>query len=241
MYLREGVMSITNQRRLESRGYLKDGVASEFEHISYEEKLRLLESKVAIERTLGARLLAHHKSEKTVDNLIDALVQEKKLYPKIEISKTLSGLQELALYPLIQCLGKIGNNQHKIVPEKSFSKDSYPLPRDIASRALVKMGEMAIPALLIRLETVDIQALSELIDTIGHINFYNEADYVYEPLKSCYQENESNDLIKWKLIRAFSGVYESEEFLKKQYHKVKNQRLQLEISRSLRLLKKINH
>jgi len=49
MYLREGVMSITNQRRLESRGYLKDGVASEFEHISYEEKLRLLESKVAIE------------------------------------------------------------------------------------------------------------------------------------------------------------------------------------------------
>ena len=160
------------------------------------------------------------------------------MYPKIEICNTLSELNEIAIHPLIIRLGKIGDNQHKIVPEKEFLKDSYPLPRDIASRTLIRIGKKAIPALLKELETEDKNILSELIDTIGHINFNFKTENIYEPLKSCYNRNETEDLIKWKIIRAFSGINESEGFLKELYSEIKNKRLRKEVKRSLQLIEK---
>jgi hypothetical protein len=165
---------------------------------------------------------------------------EKKLYPKIEICNTLSLLNEIAISPLIMRLGQIGNNQHKIVPKKEFFKDSYPLPRDIASRTLIRIGEIAMSELLKGLETKNKSILSELIDTIGHINFNSKLENIYEPLKSCYNKNESEDLIKWKIIRAFSGINESKEFLNATLLKTKNDRLKKEAERSLRLIEKRN-
>ena len=160
------------------------------------------------------------------------------MYSKIEICNSLSKLNDIAVSPLINCLGKIGGNQHKIVPEKEFLKDSYTLPRDIASRTLIRIGEKAIPELLKELEIGKEGVLSELIDTIGYINFYSKVKGIFESLIFCYVLNENNDLIKWKIIRAMSGISESESFLDEQYSKTNNNRIKKEIDRSLRLIKK---
>ncbi|EGV42839.1 hypothetical protein BZARG_3042 [Bizionia argentinensis JUB59] len=228
----------SKQKQLQARGFIENGTKSEFENFSFNRKVDLLESIIATERTLGTRLLKDNKTTISVGYLIKALKIEKKLYTKIEICNTLSLLNELAVTPLIMCLAKIGANQHKAVPEKLFLKDSYPLPRDIASRTLVRIGTIAIPDLLKALNTEDNYMLNELIDTIGHINYYSKSESIYQPLKSSYIQNKTNDLIKWKIIQAFSGVNESEEFLKEQYTETRNKRLKKEIERSLRLIEK---
>jgi HEAT repeat protein len=228
---------ISTQEQLQNRGYLKDGIESDYRDISCDKKYKLLESTIATERTLGARLLKQNKTKATVTILIKALKAEKKLYSKIEISSTLSELGEIAIIPLIMNLGKIGNNQHKKIPEKQFLKDSYPLPRDLASRTLVRIGEKALPELLKRLETVNKKVFSELIDAIGHINFNSKTSNIYKPLKDCYNQNETDDLIKWKIIRAMSGTRQSKTFLNEQYNRVQNERLKKEINRSLRIIK----
>ncbi|MDW5290695.1 hypothetical protein [Formosa sp. PL04] len=230
----------TKLEQLQNRGFIEDEIESRFTTISFDKKIELLESKIATERTLGARLLKNNKTKKTVEYLIKALKTEKKLYSKIEICNTLSQPNEIAIHPLIKCLSTIGSNQHKSIPEKEFLKDSYPLPRDIASRTLIRIGNKAIPELLKELETNDKDFLSELIDTIGHINFYSKTENIYEPLASCYNRNITEDLIKWKIIRAFSGIHESKTFLKKLYSEIENERLKKEIYRSLWLIEQRN-
>ena len=64
---------------------------------------------------------------------VQALKTEKKLYPKIELSELLCSCGQPAIKALIKQLGKIGNNQHKQIPNKQFQKKSYPLPRDLAA------------------------------------------------------------------------------------------------------------
>lgn len=228
---------MTNQQKQrKNRGFIENGHKSSFNNLSYDKKLNLLKSKIATERTLAARLLQFYKTDETVSYLIMALKNEQKLYSKIEICNTLTLLGNIAIMPLINCLGKIGNNQHKTIPEKPFLKDSYPLPRDIASRTLSSIGKKAMPKLLIALQKNDLQNLSELIDAIGHIHFNYKTENIFNQLKSCYYKNETNSLIKWKLIRAFSGVSESAIFLQEQYHKTDHILLKREIERSLRLI-----
>lgn len=228
---------MTHQKeKLIKRGFIEDGIPNGYKMIPFHEKIELLKSDIATNRTLGARALKENKTSKTVEYLITALKSEKKLYCKIEICNTLSYLKDIAIRPLISCLGKIGNNQHQTVPKKLFLKDSYPLPRDIASRTLIRIGEIAIPELLKHLKTKDQRVLSELIDTIGHIIFYTSAKNIYALLKDCYLQNDTNDLIKWKIICAMSGINESEPFLNAQLNLLKNKRLKKEINRSLKLI-----
>lgn len=227
----------SKQEQLKSRGFLAEGLEHKYINISVQEKHNLLTSTIATNRTLGARLLKEYKTDQTVHLLIKALTKEKKLYSKIEICNTLIELDEITILPLITCLGQIGNNQHKTVPEKEFLKDSYPLPRDIVSRTLIRIGSKAIPKLLNNLKTKNLNLLSELIDTIGHIHFNSKTENIYQPLAQCYHHYKEHSLIQWKIIRAMSGVSESESFLKEQLHQVKNIRIQKEINRSLRLLK----
>lgn len=227
----------SKQEDLKKHGYLQDEIVPKYKLMSFSEKIELLQSKIATNRTLGARLLKEYKTPKTVNYLIKALKTEKKLYCKIEICNTLCELKELAVTPLISCLGVIGNNQHKTVPQKAFLKNKYPLPRDIAARTLIKIGEKTIPELLKNLKTRNQSVLSELIDAIGHINFNTKIKNIYPLLKACYLQNNTNELIQWKIICAMSGVHESETFLEQQFNKLKTKRLKQEIKRSLRLIK----
>tara|TARA_R110002049_G_scaffold24588_18_gene87037 strand:- start:230 stop:727 length:498 start_codon:yes stop_codon:yes gene_type:complete len=164
---------ISNEEQLQKRGFLSLEVDSKLLDISLKEKIELLNSKIATDRTLGARLLRSNNTILVINILIKALKVEEKLYSKIEICNTLASFGELVISPLIKCLGEIGNNQHKKVPLKEFLKDSYPLPRDIVSRTLIRVkGNNVISKLLKELNTKNKRALSEVIDTIGYINFY---------------------------------------------------------------------
>lgn len=207
-------MITIKEKQQGSRGFVKKGIGTELYYISFDEKINLLKSKIATERTLGARLLLFHKTNETVNHLIEALKVEQKLYSKIEICNSLTQLDEISIIPLINCLGKIGNNQHTIIPEKPFLKNSYPLPRDITARTLSTIGKKAMPQLLIALQKNNLTNLSELIDAIGHIHFNHKTEDISLYLETCYYKNETNSLIIWKLIRAFSGVNNGTKFLK---------------------------
>ncbi len=230
----------SSNKDLESRGFLKNGAESAFANLPNLKKLELLKSPIPKERTLGARL-TKGIGESAVSALIAALKVEKKLYPKIEICNTLVEFGIIAVKPLIQELGRIGNNQHKVLSQKAFEKDNYPLPRDIAARTLAHFGKVALPSLLKVLEENNLPKLSEAIDAIGYICFYNHQPELFDKLESCYNSNVGSDLICWKLIRAMSGFPECEEFLIQQRPICKNPIIEKEIDRSIRLINKRYH
>ncbi len=233
----------SNATNLASRGYVQYNNGSEKLHIySLSEKLNLLKSTIATERTIGARLLGADKEIESIPNLIHALKNEQKIYCKIELSNTLALFGKYAIPALINVLGVIGNNQLKAISEKSFNKDCYPLPRDIAGRILIRIGIEALPKLAQLLKTKDYNKLSEATDTIGHINFYSKQNYAYNSLLKCYSENINHDVIRWKIIRAFSGYTESIKTLTDFLLTEKNILIKNEIERSMRILnKRINH
>lgn len=231
-------MMKSKQEQLINRGYLTKDAESAHLNISFDDKIKFLQSKIPTERTLGARLLANPKDNITISYLVNALIVEKKLYSKIEICNSLVLCGQLSIKPLIELLGKVGTNQHKKVPEKEFKKDSYPLPRDIASRTLVRIGKDALPELIKVLESQNEKQLSEAIDAIGFICFYDYQPKIYSELKDCYLKNNKNDLIKWKIIRAMSSFPESIAFLQEQKQILQDESLRKEIERSLSLIKK---
>jgi len=223
--------------QLENRGFVASGIEKKYLDTTFEQRTGLLKSRRPTDRTLGARLLTKNSDLSAIAYLIDTLIDEKKLYPKIEISNSLVSFGIDAVVPLIGLLGKIGNNQHKVVPETNFKKDNYPLPRDIAGRILVRIGTTAIPDLLKVLDSNDLIKLSEAVDAIGFICFYEHQMNVFGLLRKCMDANVDNNLIKWKLLRAMSAFPESEPFLREQL-KSSNGPLRLEIERSLSLIKK---
>jgi len=228
----------SKQEQLVSRGYLAKGMESEYPDKSLDEKIELLQNEIPTDRTLGARLLVNSKSDKIIGCLINALTVEKKLYCKIEICNSLVSCGQPSIKPLITILGQVGTNQYKKVPEKEFKKDSYPLPRDIAARTLVRFGPTALNELENVLNSRDEKQLSESIDAVGFICFYDYNHDIYTKLADCYSKNDQNNLIRWKIIRAMSGVPESKPFLQEQKKRIYNVRLQREIKRSLLLIEK---
>lgn len=228
----------SNDQQLANRGFLI--ARSERDHFdkSFEQQLELLQSQQPVERTLGARLLGLSQNVTSINYLIDALKIENKLYTKIEICNSLSSFGPNAVVPLIRLFGKIGRNQHREISEKDFRKESYPLPRDIVSRIIIRIGSKALPALMPVLEEEDIDILSEAIDAIGFINFYDKRPEVYDHLLNCFHRHSNNNLIKWKIIRAFSGISESGTFLNELLTREKDISMLREIRRSLNLISK---
>jgi HEAT repeat protein len=227
----------SNTEQLESRGYVAEEMENDYQDTSFEQRIKLLKSKLPTDRTLGARLLAGYPDSSAIDYLIDGLKIEKKLYPKIEISNSLVSFGRDAVVPLITLLGKIGGNQHREVPVGRFKKESYPLPHDIAGRTLIRIGTVALPHLLEVLGTHDLIQLSEAIDAIGFICFYDYQTNVFGLLKDCFYRNNTHDLIKWKILRAMGAFPESESFLKEQLE-LSPACLKAEIERSLSLIVK---
>ena len=227
----------SNTEQLESRGYVAEGMENDYPDTSFEQRIKLLTSKLPTDRTLGARLLSGCPDSSAIDYLIDALKIEKKLYPKIEISNSLVSFGLDAVVSLTALLGKIGVNQHSEVPAEGFKKGSYPLPRDIAGRTLIRIGPVALPHLLEVLDTPDLIQLSEAIDAIGFICFYDYQPNVVGYLEDCFYRNSNHDLIKWKILRALSAFPESELFLKEQLE-LASASLKSEIERSLSLIAK---
>jgi len=227
----------SSQVDIEKRGFLKQGKEREYLNLSLSEMLALLYSEIPKERTLGARLLGK-ESHFVADKLIHALSIETKLYPKIEICEALVQHENDSIGLLVNELGRIGTNQHQCLPEKDFNKDNYPLPRDIAARTLGYIGRAALPKLLELLEINNEEQVIEAIDAIGYICFYDSSNDVYKNLLACFERNLHNDLVRWKIYRAMSCFPQSVTFLVKQKSLAQNNRLLMEIDRSLRLIEK---
>jgi len=228
----------SNLEQLKNRGLIPIDFEKKYLDSTLEQQIIFLQSAIPTERTLGAKLLSNNPHLEVISFLIDALKKETKLYPKIAICESLASFKIKAVPFLINVLGEIGNNQHKFVPTGLFKKDNYPLPRDIVSRILVKIGPQALPSLLNVLDCNHSTKVSEAIDAIGFICYYDYKKHIFEKLKDCYNKHSENEIIKWKIFIAMSSFPESKIFLEEQSQIPTNFVFLTEIQRSLRLISK---
>ncbi|RDW16781.1 hypothetical protein [Oceanobacillus chungangensis] len=200
----------SSDSQLKARGKITFEDLQYYNTHSKTELLELIKSKEAHKRTIAVRLL----SEKNVlsDDLIylflNTLAQEKKLYTKIELCDALSKGGRESAKIMVDYLGKIGNNQHKVLPADGFNKNSYPLPRDIIARTLAHMDEEILPTLLNVLKTNYTFKIREVIDAIGFICFYRKKHrhfQIIDALILCLKDNYNDDIIRWKLVRSFES------------------------------------
>lgn len=190
---------------LQSRGYIDQVYINQFKKINSTELFDLLNSNDSQERTVAAVLLGKRKTKKAVLPLCRRLEIEKKLYTKIALTEALSNIGIDSISELIILLGKIGKNQHRSLPKKPFNKKNYPLPRDIIARTIIKIGKPALPYLETVLKSDNEEQISEAIDAVGYISYYNNDLQSLHALNYCIKNHKSNDIIKWKIIRAFQS------------------------------------
>lgn len=227
---------------LESRGYAGD----DFDYTrpyDITELETMLGSVNAVNRTQAALVIGYNRLTEMVPNLITTLIKEKKLYSKIEICNALSVMGEISIDPLLDNLGLIGNNQYRELPDKPFGKGGYPLPRDIAARTLVRMGETALIKTVKSSDRKSRIWLLEAVDVMGHISFYNRSTEASEKLLELYHDNINDLLLRWKLIRAFSA-FELESTIVILQKEAENSRLpaiKWEAERSLRMIGEDRH
>lgn len=222
-----------------NRGFVAAGAESDYYSLNTGVLLDLLKSPQAEMRTIAARCLDKSEDHHVVECLLAALDNEKNLYPKIEICNSLASFGNSSVTGLVQRLGTIGKNQHATVPEEPFRKNSYPLPRDIAARTLIRIGITALPSLLEVLKGDEKPKISEAIDSIGFICSKDpHPEYLGELLK-CYRKHFNSELIKWKLIRAMSAFQASDPFLEEQFVNEIHPSIKQVIKRSLGILRKI--
>lgn len=225
-------------RQLQHRGMLTEEQERSFKEVPYTQLLAWLAAKEPVKRTFAARQLGKLLNPQDIEPLCLALEKEKALYCKLEICNTLVLFGQNAIPNLIQRLGAIGRNQHKTPSPKTFKKSSYPLPRDIAARTLIRIGSVALPALCIALMSEDIAKVSEAVDAIGYICFYDSQEHkeVANLLQQCYHKYADNNLIRWKLIRAMSASPELFSLLEQQHMQLEGKELKQEAERSIEII-----
>jgi hypothetical protein len=198
-------MKSTNEQ-LKSRGYVFDENLFEYKNYNENELLKLLQDKEAYKMTMAVRLLAEYNKEQYIALFCEALKTETKLYTKIELCNALEKYNEKAIPHLIPLLGTIGENRHHKIEIVDINKKSYPLPRDIIGRVLIRIGPEVFSELgKILLEDKNISKIPEAIDVIGHIT-WNYKNYEMEKtLVEYYYKHKSNEFIEWKIVRAFQS------------------------------------
>ena len=199
------------QRKI--RGQINDEYIAIYQSKSENELLELLYSEEAWQRSVAAELLL--LTPETTDILLKKLQVEKALYTRLAITKKLeSGDQETA-EKMIAYLARIGNNQHRqpIPPSK---KQSFPLPRDLIARSLGRMQPAIFSTLLAALKNLSVLQLSEILDAIGYMAFYQPALVTTETYQQLLQIRKTmidQPLIQWKLVICFSAFPQSKELL----------------------------
>lgn len=187
---------------LSSRGFLDDAA---FEALLASGAVSAPASLGAAEpraRTATARLIRQERRMDCIPALINALRAEKKLYAKLELCEALAAFGEASAPLLVPLIGTIGDNRHAVAGSYDLGKRSYPLPRDIAARVLVRIGPAGLPYLSAALATADEAASPEIVDAIGHIAWNYRDESLGPALLSMYR-GAGDVLLRWKLIRAF--------------------------------------
>jgi hypothetical protein len=227
----------SSSEQLTKRGYIEDEDTLRYEKLSKDELIELIDSDVAIQRTIGAKLLADFQEPIVMKRLIDRLIIEDKLYTKIAISESLGNFGERASKELIKHLGKVGNNQHRSLPDKKFKKKNYPLPRDIIARTICKIGKPALKVLKKCLYDGDYNQILEAIDAIGYISYYKDNQELEKDIIGMIEKYKDDELMIWKLVRSlqsFKGE-QVERILKEYINSAVNQ-IRWEAERSLKYM-----
>lgn len=196
--------------QLKNRGKITNEDIQQYSNHTKIELLELLRGKEAFKRTIAVKIVStkYDLNEDLIRLFLHALQHEKKLYTKIALCDALSKGSVRSAKIMIEYLGQIGNNQHTVLPTNGFNKKSYPLPRDIIARTLAHMNANILPVLVDVLKTNNIAAMREVIDAIGVICFYNKVHattQIVDALIRCLSTHHNDDLIRWKLVRAFGS------------------------------------
>ena len=197
--------SFDKYEKRQQRGQVPIEDLERYRDSSIQSLAELLHSGNAQERTIGATIIGNRKLTELTGILCDALRNETHLFSRIGISEALGKMGEQAVNPLIGLLGKIGNNQERSLPLKYFNKKSYPLPRDIAARTLVKIGVHAIPELIKKLADNDGIDTQQAIDALGAIVSKNPHQPALLILLSALDRYSANEITTWKIVRALSA------------------------------------
>ena len=233
-------MGKSSELEMKNRGYIQENDLFIYRSLGLSELMELLNSISAFERTIAVRLISNlmKDDEHKAVLLCERLSNENKLYTKIELCEALRKMGTSAAKIMCMYLGKIGNNQYKELPAQEFKKKSYPLPRDIISRTLAHMGREILPYLIEVLKSKDTQAIREGIDAIGFICFYDSIDYPLEHLANCFNINNDDMIIRWKVARAlgyFNSV-DSTDLLVRIHNFDGEERIKKEAQRSLKII-----
>ncbi|MGL4338471.1 MAG: HEAT repeat domain-containing protein [Turicibacter sp.] len=231
---------------LQKRGYFTSEDLIVFQQYFHDDLIFFVSSTIAMERCMAIYLLGHQIQTDDLDFvqlLLKRLAVENCLYPKIEICKVLEkgGLKTATL--MINELGCIGKNQHKIVPATISKKSSYPLPRDIIARTLAHMDISILPVLLEVLKSADEVKISEVIDAIGFLLFYHPAsvqDDCFVAIVNTCHHYKDNDLIVWKCAQCLAAFKtdDSISVLTALRHSTNHMTIKKEAIRSLDLIYK---
>jgi hypothetical protein len=198
-------MNLTAKNR-RSRGEVNQKDIESVSLLNKSQLLSLLHSQLPTERTCAATLLKKHNHPDVVDILCKQLLIEKKLYTRIAICETLADFKESSIASLIKLLGKIGNNHETEIPLTGYYKISYPLPRDIAARTLIRTGNIALVPLENFIQTSkDMKALEQALDAYGHIIYSKKIIHPSTILKEMNKKHPQNDFLKYKIARCLSG------------------------------------
>lgn len=192
---------------LKKRGFASISDIEKLSKIPKENLYPLLNSKYATTRTSAAYNLSS-TNDISVKELLKRLISEKCLYTKIAICETLKKGNINTAKKMIKYLGKIGKNHHRKLPDTVSKKKSYPLPRDIIARILSKMDSSVFPILIEELKCDDINKISEVLDAIGFMAFYNNrlatesnASFII----NCLNKHRNSSLIMWKTVLCLSS------------------------------------
>ena len=207
-----------------NRGYVEgEKEIKPFYDLRKEQLIELFESDVATDRTIAIRCLHKGKlfTKEDIKYLCESLMNEKKLYVRLEIEKVLTDIGAENLPVLISYLSLIGNNRH-LSRGKTSLKKSYPLPRDIIARIIghFDLENVNVDTLYEMMFTLERNQLSEMIDGIGFLTFYNPSlstEVYFNRMKLFVRSKYlGDDLIMWKFYMycsAFSKIKECREFL----------------------------
>ena len=229
----------SNIQQLNSRGYIENKDIEKYNDFSRNQLIELLEANEPIKRTIAVIHLGKFKDVDILDLLISKLTIEKKLYTKIALSETIANYGEKASDKLIIYLGIVGNNQHIKMPDKPFNKTSYPLPRDIIARTLVKIGKPALTSLKKCICNGAYNQVLEAVDAIGFISFYTKDISALQDILNLLNQYRNDELMVWKIIRALQSFRdEAVESILKFYSQSNIKQHKLEAKRSFAQIKK---
>jgi hypothetical protein len=194
----------STKEQLENRGFITDGSIKEYKFKTNHELNELLKNKNAVMRSIAAKIMGERKEPDSLPLLCKALKNETKLYTKIAICEAIECYGITALDYLLPLFGKIGNNRHKKIDVIDIKKKSFPLPRDIIARIIIRIGPSALPFLENTIENGNYEQMIEALDAVGHIAFYH-SDCRSLPLLLNLFKKSSDEFLKWKLIRTFQS------------------------------------